>query len=227
MPFEADGTDIAGAWPLAGTALLTHATQTLRSIMLLAPAGAHNDASRLLRSLYDHVVTFAWLAENPRDRLGPWRLEDLAERLKADREATAAEEPLLEAAAREQMQAEVDAATASTPDLASKAFAADRYWSARIPAIGEGELESFRGMYTFLFRNHSGLVHATFRGLSRVVEDLSPTRRRVVAQPPLDRHELYGMATVVHGLGLFVAAEALGWPAADEVHSVFDRHPST
>jgi hypothetical protein len=32
-----------------------------------------------------------------------------------------------------------------------------------------------------------------------------------------------GIATVVYGLGLSVAAETLGWPAADDVTGAFDR----
>lgn len=76
-----------------------------------------------------------------------------------------------------------------------------------------------------LFRSHSGLVHATFRGLNAVVEDLSPTRRRVLARPPLNGRGAYGMATVVHALGLLVAAQAVGWPSEADVHHVFDTYP--
>jgi hypothetical protein len=76
-----------------------------------------------------------------------------------------------------------------------------------------------------LFRSHSGVVHATFRGLNAVVEDLSPTRRRVLARPPLEGRGAYGMATIVHGLGLLVAAKTLGWPSEAEVHQVFETYP--
>jgi hypothetical protein len=33
----------------------------------------------------------------------------------------------------------------------------------------------------------------------------------------------YGMATVVYGLGLLVASDALGWPEATEVERIFAR----
>jgi hypothetical protein len=50
------------------------------------------------------------------------------------------------------------------PDLASKA-AADKHWIPRIGgALKADSLSSFRGFYTILFRDHSGLVHATMRG---------------------------------------------------------------
>jgi hypothetical protein len=227
LPMEADVVGLHQAWPLVGPALLSHATSTLRSIVLLGPAGAHTDASRLLRSLYDHVVTFAWLAaDSSAERLALWRLEDLAQRLKAVREMAEAGEPILDDAARDEMQREVDAATrTTTPDLAAKALAADRYWAPQVEALDETGLGTFRGLYTVLFRSHSGLVHATFRGLNTVVEDLSPTRRRVLARPPLDGRGAYGMATIVHGLGLLVAAKAVGWPSEADVHNVFDTYP--
>jgi uncharacterized protein DUF5677 len=87
LPVEDDVVGVHQAWPPVGPALFSRATGTLRSIMLLRPAGAHNDAARLLRSLYDHVVTFAWLAADlSAERLALWRPKDLVERLKADRE---------------------------------------------------------------------------------------------------------------------------------------------
>jgi hypothetical protein len=34
------------------------------------------------------------------------------------------------------------------------------------------------------------------------------------------------MATVVYALGLYVAAESLGWPSAERVTAAFDRYPA-
>jgi hypothetical protein len=227
LPVDVNAPGAAQAWPLVGPALLAHATRTLRSVILLAGVDAHNDAFRLLRSLYDHVLALAWLAADPDPptRLEQWRLEDLENRLKADREASAAGEPLLEAPVRAQWEAELAASSSKAPDLASKAFAADRYWKPRLPELTSVNLGSFRGQYTILFRNYSGLVHATFRGLNRVTEDLPDGRKRVVLQAPLDARRPDGMATVLHGLGLYVAAQSLGWPIAENVTAVFDRYP--
>jgi hypothetical protein len=221
LPLDMDVPYGGDAWPLAGAALIAHATGTLRSIVLLSAAGAHNDAFRLLRSLYDHAVTFAWLAAQPTgERLEAWRLEDLAARLKMDREAAAAGISLLDDATREQMARDVADAKAKTPDLASKAAAVDRYWAPRVEAIDD----EFRRLYTLLFRTHSGLVHATFRGLNHVTEVVSSTRTRVLVQLPPDGRGATGMATVVYGLALLVAAQALGWPSTADVHAVFDLY---
>jgi hypothetical protein len=138
-----------------------------------------------------------------------------------DREAAAAGISLLDDATREQMARDVEDAKAKTPDLASKAAAVDRYWAPRVEAIDDGE---FRRLYTLLFRTHSGLVHATFRGLNHVTEVVSSTRTRVLVQLPLEGRGASGMATVVHGLALLVAPQALGWPSTADVHGVFDLY---
>ncbi len=226
LEVEGDVVGPQAAWPMVGPALLVHATSSLRSIVFrLRPDEAHNDASRLLRSLYDHVVTFAWLAADPPPRLALWRKEDLEERLKVHREFAAAGEQLLPDADREQMERDVARLQGKAPDLASKAAMADKHWIPRIGALRPGSLSSFRGFYTILFREQSGLVHATFRGLNHVTVDLSPSRKRVVLEVPLGESAgPYGMATVVYGVGLLIAAQSLGWPDADEVEAIFASH---
>jgi hypothetical protein len=214
------------AWPMVGPALLVHATSSLRSIVFrLRPDGAHNDSSRLLRSLYDHVVTFAWLAADPPARLALWRKEDLKERLKIHREFADAGVQLLPDADREQMERDVARIDGNAPNLADKAAMADKHWIPRIGgALRPGSLSSFRGFYTILFREQSGLVHATMRGLNHVTIDLEPPRKRVVLEAPLGESSPYGMATVVYGVGLLVAARALDWPVAEEVNAIFERY---
>ncbi|MGH3429981.1 MAG: DUF5677 domain-containing protein, partial [Mycobacteriales bacterium] len=173
LEVEGDATGPQTAWPMVGPALLAHATSSLRSIVFrLRPDGAHNDASRLLRSLYDHVVTFAWLAADPPARLALWRKEDLEQRLKIHREFAAAGEQLLPDTDREQMERDVARIEGKAPGLASKAAMADKQWIPRIDAIQPHGLRSFRGFYTVLFREQSGLVHATMRGLNHVTVDL-------------------------------------------------------
>jgi hypothetical protein len=211
-------------WSLVAPGLLVHATSCLRSIVFrLGPDGAHNDASRLLRSLYDHVLTFAWLASDPPGLLPVWRKADLEERLKIDREVRGAGDQLLADADRDQMEHDVAGIEGDAPDLASKAVAADRHWAPRIGPFRADGLGSFRGLYTILFRQHSGLVHATMRGLNHVSVDLEPPRMRIVTKDVRpEGNGPYGMATAVYGLGLLVAADALGQPDAVEVEHIFD-----
>ena len=151
LEVEADTGGPETAWPMVGPALFVHATSSLRSIVFrLRPDGAHNDSSRMLRSLYDHIVTFAWLAADPPTRLRLWRKEDLKERLKIHREFVAAGEQLLPDADREQMERDVAGIEGNAPNLADKAALADKHWIPRVDgALRPGSLSSFRGFYTF------------------------------------------------------------------------------
>ncbi len=56
--------------------------------MDLEPRGRAVDAGTLLRSLYEHLVHFAWLAADPSTaRIQEWHKHDLQMRLKADNDA--------------------------------------------------------------------------------------------------------------------------------------------
>src|SRR5262245_2860974 len=65
LPSEHTATDDHNAWPLIAEALLSRMTTTLRHIMQLAPLQRGVDAGILLRSLFEHLVHFAWLAADP------------------------------------------------------------------------------------------------------------------------------------------------------------------
>src|SRR5512132_4502770 len=61
------------AWPLVGPALIARATGSLEAILALVPLRREADADTLLRSLYRHVTTFAWLAGEPgEERMRRW-----------------------------------------------------------------------------------------------------------------------------------------------------------
>ncbi len=123
------------------------------------------------------------------------------------------------------MERDIERIEGKAPNMAVKAAQADEFWASRIGAIEEGSLRSFRGFYTVLFRQHSGLVHATMRGLNFVTVDPTPTRKRIVKEVPLTGTGPYGMATAAYGVGLLVSAQSLEWPDAEEVNAVFERYP--
>ncbi len=56
-----DGPDLPpqAGWPLVGPALIARRSGTLESILELQPLGRSTDPLILVRSLYDHAVTFA------------------------------------------------------------------------------------------------------------------------------------------------------------------------
>jgi hypothetical protein len=57
---------------------------SLEAILALVPLRREADADTLLRSLYKHVTTFAWLAGEPEERMRRWLKSDCEGRLHAD-----------------------------------------------------------------------------------------------------------------------------------------------
>jgi hypothetical protein len=227
LPLETEATGDADAWPLIGAALLSRATTTLDSMLLLQPTERGIDASTLGRSLYEHVVHLAWLGADPSAaRLEEWRKDDLRQRLKADDDCQTVGVELFTPEQRAGVQAQVDSMTGNQLVLTNLAVAADKYWAPRIEVFSSyKEAGSLRGLYAIAYRHYSGTAHPSYRGLNDVVEDITPTRKRVVLEGPFEGRGSYGMATVLYALGLYVAAASLGWPTAADITAVFDRYP--
>jgi hypothetical protein len=227
LPSEHDVTAEGGTWAIISLGLLSRMTTTLRHIMHLEPLGRGVDAGVLLRSLYEHVVHFAWLAADPSDeRIEEWIKDDLRLRLIADNDARAHGEWLY--SDREGMQRQVEAMKGNRLVLADLAAAADKAWQGKLDAVGHKPKTklSFRGLYAFVYRNYSAGAHPSYRGLNPVVEDLTPTLKRVVLEGPPEGRGPYGLATVIYSLALYVAAGSIGWPAEDDVEATFKAYPA-
>jgi len=96
LPRTADVHGPHDAWPLVAPGLLAWCAGTVEAIVALMPLEREVDASILLRSLYEHVVAFAWLAIEPSaERLALWRKHDCSQRIKADNDCRALGEEML------------------------------------------------------------------------------------------------------------------------------------
>jgi len=228
MDFKVSSDD-ADLWPMVGAGLLSRATTTLRHVFDAGSHGQRIDAATLARSLYEHVVHLAWLAAEPSAaRMQAWRKVDLIARRRADTDARAVGEQLLDDSARASIQAQIVLMTGPERlKLTDLAVEADKHWAGKLPGMGpHTERDSFRGFYAVLYRSYSTTAHPTFMGLNHVVED-SPTGHRVVIEKPPEGRGPFGMTTIVYAYGLHVAAASLGWPDAWRINDAFDRYPAT
>jgi hypothetical protein len=234
LPVEYEVTGDQDAWPLVGVALLSRLTSMLEAIMKLQDQDLDVDAGTLLRSLYEHVVHLAWLAADPSEtRIKHWRYDDLKKRLTTARDAADHGIQLMTEDEQDTMESEVQTlavqlgvANQKNLVIEQMADAADNHWAGRLPGMGpRNEAQSFDGLYALLYRHVSGTAHPSFRGINPVVEEVSPTRCRVVRRPA-ETWAPYGTATIVYGLALYVAAESMAWPKASDVDAVFDQWPS-
>lgn len=228
LPVEREVTGDSDAWPLVGAALLSRMTTTMRSIFALHWRCRAVDVGTLVRSLYEHLVHLAWLAACPSAaRIEEWRKDDLESRLTADNDARQRGVNLLEDSERAQLQAQVATMTGNKLVLVNLTEACDKHWAGKLPGMhAANQRDSFRGFYAFLYRQYSGTAHPTYRGINPVVEDVTATRKRIILENPFQGRGPYGMATVLFGLALFIAARSLEWPSEDRVTAAFERHPA-
>jgi hypothetical protein len=230
LPAEYIATGDHDAWPLIGAAFLSRMTTTLRHIMDLQPRGRVVDAGTLLRSLYEHLVQFAWLAADPSPaRIEEWRRDDLQKRLTADNDARLRGVELFTDQGRRDLENQIASMTGKPLVLEQLAQAADKAWAGELDVVGHGpssQVKSFRGLYAIVYRNYSAGAHPSYRGLNPVVEDITDTRKRVVLERPYQGGGPYGLSTVIYSLALYVAASAVGFPDPDDVEAAFQRYPA-
>ena len=227
FPREFDFTADADAGPFVLTAMLGRMIGTMKAIGAQHPAQLEADAGAAVRVLFEQAVYLAWLAADPSvERIQAWRKVDLKARLAADNDGRAHGNPLFTDEQRADVEVQIAKLSGDRLVLASVAEEADRHWAQKLPGMGgNGEAQSFRGLYAFVYRNYSGFTHSTYRGLHPVVVDLSSTRKQVRLEEPYEGSGPYGMATVIFGLSLLIAGSALGWPNGGDVVAIFERNP--
>jgi hypothetical protein len=226
LPVDHTVTGDHDAWPLVSIALLSRMTTTLRHIIALEPLGRAVDAGTLVRSLYEHLVHFAWLAADPSPaRMEEWRKNDMQMRLRADNDARLRGQKLYTDEDHAAFKAQVAAMTGNDLRLDQLGDAADKAWAGKLRATGLGPATqpmSFRGLYAFVYRQFSAGAHPSSMGLNPVVEDITQTRKRVALEGPYEGPSgPYGMATVIYALALHVASASLGWPVEEDVEAAF------
>lgn len=227
LPQEIEVTGDADAWPAVSLSLLSRMAGTVEAILDLEPRGREADAATLARSLYEHAVHFAWLAAEPTaSRLQEWGRYDIEQRLKADTDMRRYGQPLFTDETRAELEARFTRLVGKNLILEQLANAADRFWTPRIPGLVARSTFSFAGLYASLYRFYSATAHPTMLGLNRVTDDINLTRKRIRLEREYQGAGPYGMATVVFGLALQVAARTLGWPSPQEIEAVFERYGS-
>ncbi|MBI3770335.1 MAG: hypothetical protein HY271_17830 [Deltaproteobacteria bacterium] len=218
------GTD---RWPSLGWALLARMAGTTGTIVTLRSSQSANDGFCLLRVLYEHVVTFAWLAADPVDeRIDLFRKNDAIERIKADNDLRSIGDYSLEPETRRQLEALRDSIAGNCPKVPQRAEIADLYWKDRIEEFVEDSTSpySFRGMYRQLYRHGSFLVHPTLLGLNKVTTQ-NPDGTRTIHMEAVDRPPFpIGLTVVVQGAALIVAEHALQWPPLGTVNNIVSSH---
>lgn len=225
LPVEVGPVGPANAWQLVGPSLIARQVGSLTALLALRSFGGEADPLVLLRTLYEHAVTFAWLAADPgEDRHQRFLKSDAVFRLGMDDDARKVGVELLDDLQRAEFRRQVEELPKEMPDLLRRAEAADGHWVGRIPALEDSlSTRSYRGLYAIAYRRHSAIAHPSLMGINTVTVDLPDGRRRVqLERRDPDMHGPFGLGSILFGFSLFISSSALGWPEQVAVEAAFE-----
>jgi hypothetical protein len=172
--------------------------------------------------LYEHVVTFAWVAVDPDAHLLRLLCWEYDERRKAtdDLSQFGDEDHDLDwrKEAERFRQDYVREGVKSAPAIQDRASAAAAHWH----DLTNRELHArynFRGMYPSIYRNFSTFAHPTTMGLRPFV--FGKPGALSVGRPIVPNTRAISVAPLLFGLALLVANKVLGWPEQQDVFQAF------
>jgi hypothetical protein len=208
-------------WRVLGPVLLARAAYALDTLRVLATRDV--DAAVVTRTLYETVLTFAWIAINPQPHAFRWLRTDREERLTAMLELKEFGIPVDPAVVRK-YEIDVTIAKKPMPKVYVMAREADAHWMRAIPEFtSETHKYEFRGGYTAIYRAASGAVHARQTWLNSFVQNAKRGGLRITDPVPGQKPGMVTIAPYCFGGGLLVSAVRLGWPPADRVMGAFDE----
>lgn len=225
LPVEVGPVGHADAWELVGPSLISRQVGSLTALLGLRALGGEADPLVLLRTLYEHAVTFAWLAADPgADRHQRFLKSDAVSRLGMDDDARKVGVKLLDDLHRAKFQRQAEELPKEMPDLLQRAEAADGYWVGRLLALEDSSsTRSYRGLYAIAYRRHSAIAHPSLMGLNTVTVDLPGNRRRVqLERRDPDMRGPFGLGAILLAFSLFISSCTLNWPKQDAVKAAFE-----
>lgn len=225
LPMDVRVTGPGDAWQLVGPALLARQVGSLEALFALRPLDRQADGFVLLRTLYEHAVTFAWFAADPgADRHSRLLKSDAVARLDADADIAKLGVSMLTVEERAKFESQRDRLPKQMPDLSQRAEAADSHWAGRVEYLKESSsTHSYRGLYATAYRHHSAIAHPSLMSLNFVTVDLPDgvVRIRLEERDP-DMNGPLGLGVILFAFSLYIGGQTLGWPEAEEIDAAFD-----
>lgn len=194
-----------------GLALFARCVTSSEACLHLERYGRRADLMVLVRTLYEHVVTFAWLVGID-DDLAERML--LFERYSFEQELKIADDivrlggnqviPEKDRAMRTGAIAELG--NKRMPGLPDRAAQADKEWEDRLGTDPtNAQPWSFRGIYPVVFRGSSAMAHPTMAG-ARLMTEVHADRRVVSVEPAGKAHEALMPVPILLASALIICA---------------------
>lgn len=220
-------------WDVVAPAMLFSAASCMLSLRWLAtvpPPRREQDASILLRRVYEHVVSFAWIAIDPIAHAKRWVAYDYKYRLKLDDELQAMGASGLLPPARAGFESYIKS-NIPMPPLNSRAEAADTYWRPRLAKHFPGGISdrmSLKTSYSVIYRTTSANAHPTPQSLYSYVRAGTTTGSFDIGfdvnLTDVDRFA-YTLAPLTFATMLLISEQVLGYPQAQGVFAAFGGSP--
>jgi hypothetical protein len=205
-------------WEITRAAFMARMTGTLRHLSYLVPSYSRLDGFALARTLVDHVITFAWLSADPRERLPAFLRESFENMLRKDeRSRSRGDGALLGDAERARLSAFIERVEPKMPGLRPRSVKAEADWRERVSALPEElRILDFKRMYHDVYDHYSAYDHPTTTGLQVFVHLAGqPVVATVDGEPERERDadlRPYWIAVFAVAQALIVSHVASGRP---------------
>ena len=219
FPIQIKGSAKFDDWNVLAPAIAFRVIEDIGQLYLASSIAAR---ACLCRCAFDHTATLAWLSLDPDSHVPKWLAGDSLQRLKADDHAQRMGRSVLDASTRADMERELAQGPLTAggrpqtmPDLASCVGAVHE----RYPQLALDQL------YVLTYRQHSGFLHPTPRGLMSSVAAHWPTEGTMTIGAPdpspenMDAHLDLGCSVLA--TCLTVLGTVTGSPDADLVVAIY------
>jgi hypothetical protein len=207
LTVESDGSE--DDWDVVGPAMLAAAGRHLRAIAHLKATFPSGVVSwQLVRSMFEYVATYAWIAAEPETRAKRWLKADYQQRLKLDDDLGSLGERLLDEQNRQRVSEFGADITEMPGSLIDRTTQADQAWSDRFEELGPltEDMRSFRRLYPLIYRNASRFTHPSSHVVAAFVIG-NPSGLSVGEERPLER-DLALVGSAILAIGLAIATTA-------------------
>jgi hypothetical protein len=174
---------------------------------------------QLVRSMFEYVATYAWIAAEPETRAKRWLKADYQQRLKLDDDLGSLGERLLDEQNRQRISEFGADITEMPGSLIDRTTQADQAWSDRFEELGPltEDMRSFRRLYPLVYRNASRFTHPSSHVVAAFVIG-NPSGLSVGEEHPLERDlALVGSAILAIGLAIATTATSALVLTLDEI----------
>jgi hypothetical protein len=225
-PWAAPGTAQFDDWTTYARATVARCAHLFESILVLEKRPL--DGEVLARSLFDHVLKFAWIGADPKNHLRRWVADDLNNRKALIDHAHKFGYPQLDADTLKFFAENCDGVK-GLPPVSEMAKVADKHW---VPKFGDDGLfenkTSLEALYAVQFRGFSASVHPTAQGLGSFGR-LTQKGVVLVGRPVLvdPRRQCIDACSEALTVLLLITGKALGWPDLNTVAAVWRRYPAS